>query len=131
MNRPALTLAALVAIGVLTACPKEKEYEDGEHQKKMALKLPVGTPKRPEGMSALHLTHAGEISKQLVVDYFKTHNLPMNYTTTNDFQVENVDVITAKQVTERLQGVTTGLADDEQVTAGLAAEDGRGRVLDR
>lgn len=120
MHRPALTLAAFLALGVLTACPKEKESEQprtpkGEQQKKMALRPPAGTPRRPEGMSALHMTHVGEISKQQVADYFKTHNLPMNYTTTNDFHVDSVDLTTAKRVTDRLQGVTTGLADDERL----------------
>ena len=116
MHRSALTLAALLALGALAACPKEKPRTGyGEQQKKIALRAPVGNPKRPEGMGALHITHAGEISKQLVVDYFKTHNLPMNYTTTNDFQVDSVELITAKQVTERLQGVKTGLADDERL----------------
>jgi hypothetical protein len=119
MHRSALTLAAVVALGVLAACPKENEPEPsrggGEVQKKIALKAPAGTPKRPEGMSAIHVTHAGEISKQQVVEYFKTHNLPMNYTTTKDFHVDSVDLITAREVTDRLQGVKTGLADDERL----------------
>lgn len=122
MPRSVLTFAALLALGVLAACPKDEYREQpqpagggSKRQEKIALKPPVGTPKRPEGMSAIHITHAGELSKQQVVDYFKTHNLPTNYTTTSDFHVESVDLITAKQVTDRLEGVTTGLADDERL----------------
>src|SRR5438477_12707447 len=106
MHRSALTLAALLALGALAACPKEKPRTGyGEQQKKIALRAPVGNPKRPEGMGALYITHAGEISKQLVVDYFKTHNLPMNYTTTNNFEVDSVALITSTHCTARLHGV--------------------------
>ena len=122
MRRLTLILTALFALSIITACPKDEYREQprpggggGENQKKIALKPPTGNPKRPEGMSALKVTHAGEISKQQVVDYFKTHNLPMNFTTTNDFHVESFDVITAKQVSDRLSGVKTGLADDERL----------------
>jgi len=57
----------------------------------------------------------GTISKDQVVEYFKTHNLPMNYTATSDFHVESVDMMTAKQVSDRLAGESTGLADDERL----------------
>jgi len=114
--------AAVVALGTLTACPPKENPEQpkssggGEkRQEKIALKPPpLEKARRPEGMNALRVSN-GTISKDQVVEYFKTHNLPMNYTATSDFHVESVDMMTAKQVSDRLAGESTGLADDERL----------------
>ena len=117
MHRNHCTIAALIAFAALTACPKEGGYPPtgGGKQEKIALKPPpVEKAQRPQGMPAINVT-TGEISKQQVTEYFKTHNLPMNFTTPSDFHAESVDLITAKQVSDRLQGEPTGLADDERL----------------
>lgn len=94
-------------------------YQGGEGygQKKMELKPPPeGAGKRPVGLPALTVRSGPEpFTRQDVVDYFKTHNLPKNATTTTDFAVESLEFITSKEVTARLDGVTTGLADADRV----------------
>jgi hypothetical protein len=85
-------------------------------QKKMSLPLPKGTPKRPQGMTALTVKSGGEpFAKEDVVAYFKTHNFPKNFGATTEFQVDTFEFLTSKAVSERLQGVQTGLDDNARV----------------
>ena len=110
----ALARCMLVSgFALVSACHPE---EAGE-QKKMALNLPQGPAKRPQGMSALAVRTAGSqpFTKQDVVNYFKTHNLPMNMGSPAQFQVESLEFLTDKEVSDRLQGASPGLAADEKV----------------
>ena len=112
-------LMVIYSVGTLAGCHRDQD-EKGEQgkgeQKKMALPLPVGTPKRPQGMTALTVKSGTEpFSKQDVVEYFKKHNLPKNSTSVTDFQVDTLEFLTSKEVSQRLQGVTTGLGDNERV----------------
>jgi len=54
-------------------------------------------------------------TQQDVVNYFKTHNLPMNMTSTGQFQVEALEFLTNRQVSDRLAGASPGLSPDEKV----------------
>jgi hypothetical protein len=68
-------------------------------------------------MNALAVRTGGSQSftRQDVINYFKTHNLPMNMSSTSQFQVETLEFLTDRQVSERLSGASTGLAPDERV----------------
>jgi hypothetical protein len=105
--------AVVCSFVVVAACRPE---EAGE-QKKMALNLPRAPAKRPQGMSALLVRTGGvqPFSKQDVVNYFKTHNLPMNLSSPAQFNVASLEFLTDKEVSERLQGASPGLAPDERV----------------
>ncbi len=86
-------------------------------QEKAALALPQGTPKRPQGMAALTVK-AGEaqpFSREDVADYFKTHNLPKNLSSMSEFQVDALEFLTNKAVSDRLRGASPGLGDEERV----------------
>jgi len=123
MKRTALMLIVLLgSFGLLSGCDGCPRSDDNGRsgngtQKKMALSPPKWTPNRPQGMTALtvHGSATEPFTKEDVVEYFKTHNLPKNATTTSDFHVDTLEFITSKEVTARLQGVTTGLADEERL----------------
>lgn len=120
MHRTFLSMLLVVCgFGTLAGCHRDRD-EKGEQgkgeQKKMALPLPVGTPKRPQGMTALTVKPGPEpFSKQDVIEYFKKHNLPKNSGSVTQFQVDTLEFLTSKEVSQRLQGVTTGLGDNERV----------------
>jgi hypothetical protein len=85
-------------------------------QEKIALKPPTGTPKRPQGLTALTLKAGAEpFTKEDVNAYFKTHKFPKNQGSADQLQVDNLEFITSGEVTTRLQGVSTGLGDSERV----------------
>ena len=113
MNR-SMRVAVVLAAGlcVLTGCRSCKQGK----QEKIALKPPTGPPKRPQGMTALTVTSAPEPFKKLDVEaYFKTHNIPRNSGPANLLRVDSLEFITSRDVTARLQGVSTGLTDTERV----------------
>jgi hypothetical protein len=112
------TLAILLLCGILggiVGCHHDGDDQNDPH-KKRALNLPKEPGKRPQGMTALIAkTGATPFSKQDVIDYFKTHNLPRNSGATNQFTVQSLEFITSAEVTKRLEGVTTGLSDNDRV----------------
>ena len=80
------------------------------------MKPPAGLAKRPQGSAALTVKAGAEpFTKDDVAAYFKTHNLPMNASSTSDFRVDALEFLTSKQVADRLQGASPGLADNERV----------------
>jgi hypothetical protein len=106
-------LYGVILIGSLAfgACHRD-QHEGG----KIALHLPVGTPKRPQGMAALTVTPgATPFSEADVVAYFKTHNLPKNMGSVDQIKVDKVEFLTSGEVTKRLQGASPGIGDDERV----------------
>jgi len=108
----AVILAGIAATtGALTGCRNRAEQE------KIALPLPQGTPKRPQGMTALTVNpNAPEpFTKNDVTNYFATHGLPRLSPTPGQFQVDKLEFLTSKQVSDRLQGVSTGLADNDRI----------------
>jgi hypothetical protein len=114
MHRPITGLLLLLGIvGFLAGC---HDRDDHGEQKKIALPAPAGTPKRPQGMTALTVRAGAEpFTKADVVTYFKSHNLPKNAGALAQVQVDTVEFVTSKDVTQRLQGVSTGLADNDRV----------------
>jgi hypothetical protein len=106
-----LVLLALLALA-LSQCGKGP----GEPEKK-ALHLPVGTPKRPQGMGALTVQpgQPQPFSKEDVAAYVHTHNLPLNLGASADLQVDALEFLTNKEVSDRLQGASPGLGDNEKV----------------
>ncbi len=112
-------LHALIFLGCLGWVSGCRHKEGPEEQKKIALHLPEGTPKRPQGSAALTVKPGPQpFTKADVANYFKTHNLPMNMSSTNDFQVDTLEFLTNKDVSDRLRGASPGLADSAIV--GLA-----------
>jgi hypothetical protein len=111
-----MAFTGTVLIGGLAAIVSCYPERPGE-QEKMALYLPKGPSKRPQGMNALvvRVGSAQPFTTQDVVNYFKTHNLPMNMSSTGQFQVESVEFLTDRQVSERLGGASPGLTADEKV----------------
>jgi hypothetical protein len=54
-------------------------------------------------------------TEQDVVNYFKTHNLPMNLSTSAQFNVARLEFLTDSEVSQRLQGASPGLTPDQKV----------------
>ena len=80
------------------------------------MKLPTGTPQRPQGLKALVVKPGPEpFTKDDVTQYIRTHRLAKTEGDISQLQVESLEFITAKEVTSRLQAVSTGLPDDQRV----------------
>jgi hypothetical protein len=112
-----ITLVTLILLGGLAwmvGCHHAGDHGEG---KKIALHIPKKPPKWPQGSAALTVKPgaAEPFSKQDVADYFKTHNLPMNATSTSEFTVESLEFLTDKEVTTRLHGASTGLAENAKI----------------
>jgi hypothetical protein len=112
MNKQSVSLLLLLGLGMTAAC--HREHPEGE---RIAMKLPQGTPKRPQGSSALTVNPGASqpFSRQDVVDYFKTHNLPKNGGDLSQIQVSSLEFLTSKEVSRRLDGEPTGLDDNEKI----------------
>jgi len=111
MRRTILTvLLFLGGLGWLVGCDYNK-------REKIALQIPKEPPKRPQGSTALTVKRgaAEPFTKQDVADYFKTHNLPRNATSTSDFTVDTLEFLTNKEVTTRLNGASPGLAENDKI----------------
>jgi hypothetical protein len=118
MRRAILTVLLLLgALGWLGGCHHDTADTDRGKEKKIALHIPKEPPKRPQGSAALAVkTGAVEpFTKQDVADYFKTHNLPRNSTSTSDFAVDTLEFLTNKEVTTRLNGASPGLAENDKI----------------
>ncbi len=113
MGRIVLTvLVFLGGLGWLAGCTFDKDRD----REKKALYIPKEPPKRPQGSPALTVKPGGApFGKQDVADYFKTHNLPRNATSTSDFTVDTLEFITNKEVTTRLNGASPGLAENDRI----------------
>src|SRR5216684_6895110 len=115
MYRTILTVFLFLGgFGWLVGCHHD---EDRGENKKIALHIPKEPPKRPQGSPAMTVkTGAAEpFSKQDIAEYFKTHNLPRNATSTSDFTVDTLEFLTNKEVTTRLNGASPGLADNDKI----------------
>jgi len=84
---------------------------------KIALQIPRDPPLPPQGAPALQvkLGVAEPFSKEDVRDYFTTHNLPTNGTSTTDFTVDMLEFLTNQEVTTRLNGASTGLTEADKI----------------
>jgi hypothetical protein len=111
--RNAMAVVLVLLGGALAGCDQGKE---GATQEKVPLHIPTEPPQRPQGSVALTVKPGPEpFSKQDVANYFKTHNLPMNFTSPRDFVVENLEFLTNKEVATRLNGASPGLADNDRL----------------
>lgn len=105
-----ISLVALLAGG--TACDSCRHAPVGAVQ----LKLPTETPQRPQGMKALDVKPGAEpFSQADVTQYVQTHRLAKSVGDLSQLQVESLQFITAREVSGRLQNVSTGLPDDQRV----------------
>jgi hypothetical protein len=85
-------------------------------QNRLSLVPPKGTPLPPVGMKALDVKPGPEpFTREDVSGYFRTHNLPRNRGSNADFQVEQLEFLSAGALHDRLQGVLSGLPDDARV----------------
>ena len=112
MYKTSISLFLLLGFVIAAGC--HREHPEGE---KIAMKLPQGTPKRPQGSAALTVNPGASqpFSQQDVSDYFKTHNLPKNGGDVAQIQVSSLEFLTAKEVSSRLGGEPTGLDDNERI----------------
>jgi len=113
MNRKLVSLLLLFGgLGLIAGCHRRHHEEE-----KIALKLPMGNPNRPQGSTALTVNSgaAQPFTQQDVVNYFKTHNLPKNSGDLSQFQVTSLEFLTSKEVSQRLDGELTGLADNDKI----------------
>ena len=113
MHKKSVSLLLLLGgLGLVAGCHRQHHDEE-----KIALKLPQGTPKRPQGSTALKVNPGATqpFTQQEVVDYFKTHNLPKNGSDLSQFQVSSLEFLTSKEVSQRLQGEPTGLDDSDKI----------------
>ena len=109
-----LGLALLaISLGSVTACDGCSGRGTGG---KIALKPPPGSGKRPQGLRALSVAPGAQPFTQADVSaYFKTHNLPKNAAPASSIQVDALEFVRSAEVTARLQGVSTGLPDNDPV----------------
>src|ERR1700690_2705341 len=115
MKEKCLVVVGLLAIifGAGAGC---QSCRGGGGRPKIALKPPSGPGKRPQGLPALSVTPGPQPFTQAdVTAYFKTHHLPRNEAPGSTIQVDNLEFIRSGDVTTRLRGVATGLADSDPV----------------
>jgi hypothetical protein len=109
------SLLLLAGLGLLAGCHHDRDDEH-EGQKKIALHPPTGPGKRPQGVGALTVKPGPQpFTKADVVTYFQSHNLPKNSASLSQLHVDSLEFITSKEVSVRLQGASTGLADADRI----------------
>jgi hypothetical protein len=111
MNRKTVSLVAVAALSGAFACKPTHRPENA-----VQMKMPEGTPKRPQGMQGVAVKPGPEpFTKADVTDFLRTHRLAKSVGDISQLQVESLEFITAREVTARLQGASTGLPDDHRV----------------
>lgn len=106
-----------VLLSVLAICSGQTGCK-GRHEPKNAIqmKLPTETPQRPQGMKALEVKPGPTpFTPDDVTQYVRTHRLGRMVGDLSQLQVESVDFITAREVTSRLRGASTGLPDSQRL----------------
>lgn len=86
-------------------------------EEEKALPLPKGKPRRPVGLPAVNVSPdpVQPFTLKDVSAFFKTHNLPTNLGSSDQFQVDTLLFLSSGEVSKLLQGVSTGLQDNELV----------------
>ncbi len=81
---------------------------------KLKLALPAGTPQQPVGVKAITPTSDGipAFTKEDVIKYVKTHNIPFNATPLSDITDVQVSFITSKEVNDLLNRQNTHIPDN-------------------
>lgn len=111
MNKKIVVLVALAVLSGVVGCKRPHQPENA-----VEMKMPEGTPKRPQGMQALTVKAGAEpFGRDEVTQFVQTHRLAKSVGDISKLRVESVEFITAREVTVRLQGASTGLPDDQRV----------------
>lgn len=111
MNTKKVILIALTTLSGAAGCEKAHRPENA-----VEMKMPEGTPKRPQGMQGLAIKAGAEpFTKDDVTQFVQTHRLAKSVGNISQLRVESLEFITAREVTARLQGASTGLPDDQRV----------------
>jgi hypothetical protein len=111
MKRSTALVSGLALVASAIGC-------DGRREPKNAfqLKLPTETPKRPQGMKALEVKPgATPFTAEDVTQYVTTHRLARITSDLSQLRVESLEFISAREATSRLQGVSTGLPNDDRL----------------
>jgi hypothetical protein len=117
MRKSVVIALILLAGSVLLAFSVFYFKKEASEPKKIVVHLPTGAPKRPVGMPALTV-QAGKtqpFSKEDVAKYLQTNNLPRNIGARTDLQLENLEFLTTRELSDRLRGASPGRADGEIV----------------
>jgi hypothetical protein len=113
MTKHLVLLGLLVSSIVLTGCESCRTHTP---QNATQMKLPTGTPQRPQGMKALTVTPGPTpFTANDVTQYVRTHRLARMIGDMSQLTVTNLEFMTAREVTNRLQNESTGLPDDQRV----------------
>ena len=105
------------ASGLLQGCHQQPVQPSPEAPKGIAFQLPTNKPLRPQGLPAIAATKgaASPFLKSDMVNYFATHSLPRFFGKPGQVHVVSLEFLTSKQVSDRLQGESTGLPDGDPV----------------
>lgn len=111
MNKKIVVLVALATLYGAGGCKRTHRPENA-----VEMKMPEGTPKRPQGIQGLAVKAGAEpFTRDEVTQFVQTHRLAKSIGDISKLRVESLEFITAREVTIRLQGVSTGLPDDHRV----------------
>jgi len=116
---------ALVLMVLLTAVSANELAHAAEQGPRKSLPIPAEPSLPSVGATALHVKVGATepFSKEDIDGYFKTHNLPRNRAPISDFTVEKLEFLTNKEVTDRLNGASTGVGENDRI--GFATLKGR------
>jgi hypothetical protein len=111
MNKKLVSLTLMIPLIFAAACKKTHRPEGA-----IEMKMPTGTPKRPQGMPGISIKPSPvPFTKEEVTQFIQTHRLARSIGDISQLQVESLEFLTARDVTARLQGASTGLPDDYRV----------------
>jgi hypothetical protein len=106
-----VVLVVVAALSGLAGCERGHRPENA-----VEMKMPRGTPKRPQGIQGLTVKAGPEpFTKEDVAQFVQTHRLAKSVGDISQLHVDTLEFITARAVTERLEGVSTGLPDNQRV----------------
>lgn len=107
-------IALFVGLAVICFAVSCKRAHRPENAVEM--KMPAGIPKQPQGLQALAVKAGPEpFTKEDVTQYVQTHRLAKSIGDISRLRVESLEFLTAREVTARLQGASTGLPDNQRV----------------
>ena len=110
------TIVALLGALVLMLTEAQASAQGAKETNALQLKLPTQSPQRPKGIRALEIK-PGRVpfTTNDVALYVQTHRLAKSVGDLSQLRVESLELITARELTTRLQGVSTGLPSRERV----------------
>jgi hypothetical protein len=102
----------LIAVLAFAGCGSTSTGNGGGNKLKYA--LPTGTPLQPVGATAITPTSKDTpaFTKDDVIRYVKTHNIPFNIASLSDISSVQVSFITSKEVNDRLNRSNTNIPDN-------------------